>query len=258
FSACHELYDGYRAKFLTIVYWIAATYVLADVYSAQLTSQFARPARETPINTLQHLHQAMIRDGYRLYVEKESNSLEMLENGTELFRQLYALMRQQQPDGQERFFINSVEAGIQLIAKGSEDKVVLGGRETLYFNIQQYGAHNFQLSQKLYTRYSAVAVQNGCPFLDSLNNVLMHLFEGGILEKMTTAEYAEQSRQIFNNDAQHYKDVVTKTDKISVNRKSSEKQSRTHSQDSDVISPLNLRMLQGAFIALGVGTLIAG
>ena len=61
------------------VYWIAATYVLADVYSAQLTSQFARPARERPINTLHRLQKAMIHDGYQLFVEKESSSLEMLE-----------------------------------------------------------------------------------------------------------------------------------------------------------------------------------
>jgi len=80
-------------------------------------------------------------------------------------------MRQQQPGGLQTFFIDSVEAGIQMIAGGSDSKVVLGGRETLFFNIQQYGAYNFQLSQKLYTRYSAVAVQIGCPFLDSLNNV---------------------------------------------------------------------------------------
>ncbi|KAI8038209.1 hypothetical protein M5D96_008898 [Drosophila gunungcola] len=113
----------------------------------------------------------MVRDGYRLYVEKESSSLEMLENGTEIFRQLYALMQREQHDDRLDFLIDSVEAGIQLIADGGEDKAVLGGRETLYFNIQQYGAKYFQLSQKLYTRYSAVAVQIGCPFLDSLNNV---------------------------------------------------------------------------------------
>lgn len=33
------------------------------------------------------------------------------------------------------------------------------------------GTQNFQLSEKLYTRYSAVAVQTGCPFLESLNEV---------------------------------------------------------------------------------------
>lgn len=77
--ACKELYHGYRAKFLMTVYWIAATYVLADVYSAQLTSQFARPARERPITTLQRLQSVMIHDGYQLFVERESTSLEMLE-----------------------------------------------------------------------------------------------------------------------------------------------------------------------------------
>lgn len=48
--ACTELYAGKRAKFLTTILWLATTYVLADVYSAQLTSQLARPAREPPIS----------------------------------------------------------------------------------------------------------------------------------------------------------------------------------------------------------------
>lgn len=41
---------GMRAKFVSSILWLAATYVLADVYSAQLTSQLARPAREPPIS----------------------------------------------------------------------------------------------------------------------------------------------------------------------------------------------------------------
>lgn len=43
-------YDGNRARFLSAILWLAATYVLGDVYSAQLTSQLARPAREPPIS----------------------------------------------------------------------------------------------------------------------------------------------------------------------------------------------------------------
>ncbi|XP_060666579.1 ionotropic receptor 40a-like [Drosophila nasuta] len=197
----------------------------------------------------------MQQDGYRLYVEKESSSLEMLENGTELFRQLYALMRQQQPDDHRAFLIDSVEAGIKLIADGRENKAVLGGRETLYFNIQQYGAKNFQLSQKLYTRYSAVAVQIGCPFLDSLNDVLMHLFEGGILDKMTTAEYEAQARMMTKDQAQQSKELAAAEN---ANTKSNEAKAQPqHAQDNEMISALNLRMLQGAFIALAVGSLTA-
>lgn len=45
-------YDGNRARFLSAILWLAATYVLGDVYSAQLTSQLARPAREPPINKI--------------------------------------------------------------------------------------------------------------------------------------------------------------------------------------------------------------
>ncbi|XP_030377210.1 ionotropic receptor 40a [Scaptodrosophila lebanonensis] len=277
-QSCNELYHGYRAKFLTIVYWIAATYVLADVYSAQLTSQFARPAHEAPINTLQRLQVAMTREGYKLYVEKESSSLEMLENGTEIFRQLYALMKKQQQGDQTDFLIDSVEAGIKLIADGRENKAVLGGRETLFFNIQQYGAKNFQLSQKLYTRYSAVAVQIGCPFLDSLNDVLIHLFEGGILDKMTTAEYEAQSRMISKElnappSKRHSKqskelaaavsaaaeDGATNTNINAKSNTNNEAKTETaqRAQDSEMIRALNLRMLQGAFIALLVGFLSA-
>nr|XP_043069712.1 ionotropic receptor 40a [Drosophila bipectinata] len=258
-QSCRELYNGYRAKFLTIVYWVAATYVLADVYSAQLTSQFARPARESPINTLQRLKEAMIYDGYRLYVEKESSSLEMLENGTELFRQLYALMQHQFPNTRSGFLIDSVEAGIKLIADGGEDKAVLGGRETLYFNMQSYGAQNFQLSQKLYTRYSAVAVQIGCPFLDSLNDVIMHLFESGILDRITIAEYAAQSRQITKNKNHHSSDLTAlESSKHSTNEKIRDLQNQPACNENEIIMPLNFRLLQGAFIALAVGSFTAG
>uniref|UniRef100_A0A1B0BH11 Ionotropic glutamate receptor C-terminal domain-containing protein n=1 Tax=Glossina palpalis gambiensis TaxID=67801 RepID=A0A1B0BH11_9MUSC len=269
-TACKELSSSYRAKFLTIVYWIAGTYVLADVYSAQLTSLFARPAREPPINTLTKLQKAMLEDGYQLFVEKESSSLEMLENGTEIFRQLYALMKLQNPleDG---YLIESVEAGIHLIADGQGNKAVLGGRETLYFNIKQYGSKNFQLSQKLYTRYSAVAVQIGCPFLDSLNDVLMHLFEGGILDKMTTAEYETQSR--FLNKDKTCKTIPQMIDENDDLGNAAEDTSNSNgetlkssganevkkTQDaSTIIQPLNLRMLQGAFIVLMVGYILAG
>lgn len=49
-AASPEPYSGHRARFLCAILWLAATYVLGDVYSAQLTSQLARPAREAPIS----------------------------------------------------------------------------------------------------------------------------------------------------------------------------------------------------------------
>ncbi|XP_075150149.1 ionotropic receptor 40a [Haematobia irritans] len=271
-QSCQEIYHGYRAKFLMIVYWIAATYVLADVYSAQLTSQFARPAREPPINTLQRLQRAMIQDGYLLFVERESSSLEMLENGTEIFRQLYALMKRQSPN-EEGYLIDSVEAGMQLITDGMENKAVLGGRETLYFNIKQHGSKSFQLSQKLYTRYSAVAVQIGCPFLDSLNDVLIHLFEGGILDKMTTAEYEIQSRMItkeiskkkkFSQENPGEPSAIPSQDETNTGKETNgqsvnnEEITKIPQDTMTIIQPLNLRMLQGAFIVLIVGYTLAG
>lgn len=103
----------------------------------------------------------------------------------------------------ESYLVSSVEEGIRMIRNGSP-KAVLGGRETLYFNMKRHGklimnteyllfvtcfleyssfftifnvrcsiagTPKFQISEKLYTRYSAVAVQLGCPYLDSLNDV---------------------------------------------------------------------------------------
>lgn len=42
-------YGGTKVRILVAIFWLSATYILGDVYSAQLTSQFARPARESPI-----------------------------------------------------------------------------------------------------------------------------------------------------------------------------------------------------------------
>lgn len=33
------------------------------------------------------------------------------------------------------------------------------------------GSHNFHMSEKLYTRYSAIALQIGCPYLETFNRV---------------------------------------------------------------------------------------
>lgn len=122
----------------------------------------------------------MRTQGYQLYVERESSSFSALENGTEIFKRLYILMAGQRPDAtgtgnsskndSSSSLVASVEEGVRLIMGGSS-KAMMGGRETLYFNLKRHGLHNFQLSEKLYTRYSAVAVQIGCPFIERLNEV---------------------------------------------------------------------------------------
>lgn len=158
--------------------------------------------------------------GYQLYVERESSSFTALkvcdgtirvarhslhtcvfalQNGTEIFKRLFNLMADQHLEGSQQphakgndssSLVASVKDGVNLIMGGSL-KVLIGGRETLYFNLKRHGTnylytnllssvcdispfagiHNFQLSEKLYTRYSAVAVQIGCPFIESLNEV---------------------------------------------------------------------------------------
>nr|AIO10900.1 ionotropic receptor 40a [Culex quinquefasciatus] len=163
-------YNGHVARFFSILLWLCATYVLGDVYSAQLTSQLARPAREGPINTLGKLEELMESPGggYQLLVERQSAFQAALANSTGILQRLYRIT-QRHPDN-ESYLVGSVEEGIQILLVNSK-RAVFGGRETLYFNTKRYGAHRFQLSDNLYTRYSAVAVQFGSPFLDSLNEV---------------------------------------------------------------------------------------
>lgn len=92
---------------------------------------------------------------------------------------------------------------------------------------------------------------------------LMHLFEGGILDKMTTAEYEQQSRMMSKDQAQQSMELAAaenaNANANANNGKTSEAaKTQQQPQDNEMISALNLRMLQGAFIALAVGSLTAG
>jgi len=83
------------------------------------------------------------------------------------------------------------------------------------------------------------------------------MFEGGILDKMTTAEYEAQSRMMTKDQAKQSKELAA-AENANANIKSNEaKPSSQHSQDNEMISALNLRMLQGAFIGLAVGSIAA-
>lgn len=75
-------------------------------------------------------------------------------------------MRRQREDSR----VESGEEG--MVRVGSEPRLaMLGGRETLYFDTRRFGAHRFHLSEKLFTRYSAIALQIGCPYIESFNNM---------------------------------------------------------------------------------------
>jgi len=66
-------------RLVLILMTLAATYVIGDMYSANLTSLLARPVREKPITTLQHLQLAMENQDYQLLVEKHSSSFATLQ-----------------------------------------------------------------------------------------------------------------------------------------------------------------------------------
>uniref|UniRef100_A0AAG5CQN3 Ionotropic glutamate receptor L-glutamate and glycine-binding domain-containing protein n=1 Tax=Anopheles atroparvus TaxID=41427 RepID=A0AAG5CQN3_ANOAO len=247
-------FDGHLARFFSILLWLCATYVLGDVYSAQLTSQLARPARESPINTLGHLEHRMAEDGYQLLVERQSAFHAALVNSTGILQRLYRLTRQRSVN--DSFLVGSVEEGIRVL-QGDPKFAVFGGRETLYFNTKRYGAKRYQLSEKLYTRYSAVAVQIGCPFLDSLNDVIMRLFEAGIIEKITIAEY-ERMFGRHNGGVSHAEETVRSAKSSNSECDAEGSGGKRKSDSNEKLQPMNLRMLQGAFLVLACGHSLGG
>lgn len=166
-AAAHFPFDDNSVRLFSIILWLSSTYVLSDFYSAQLTSQLARPSKELPINTLQRLEHVLNRgESYQLLVEKNSASHNVLMNGTGIMHRLYKRMEQQGSDA--AYLLNSVEEGVQMLL-GRDKTVVFAGRQTLFFNMKRFGIKSFQLSEKLFTRYSAISLQKGCLFLDSLN-----------------------------------------------------------------------------------------
>lgn len=70
---------SHKVRFVLILMTLGSTYVIGDMYSANLTSLLARPGREKPITTLEQLEQAMENRGYHLLVEKHSSSYTTLQ-----------------------------------------------------------------------------------------------------------------------------------------------------------------------------------
>ncbi|CAK1603862.1 unnamed protein product [Parnassius mnemosyne] len=245
-SSSKEPSSTHKARLVAILISLGTTYVIGDMYSANLTSLLARPAREQPIGTLEALEEAMRDRKYELVVERHSSSLTILENGTGVYGRLAKLMRRQKLQR-----VRSIEVGVRLVL-AHKKIAVFGGRETLFYDTERFGSHNFHLSEKLYTRYSAIALQIGSPYLETFNNVIMNLFEAGIIAKMTKDEYKklpEQSRR---------SDPVTESDKINVDvTGDSAVTSQAQTESTIGLEPLSLVMLRGAFCLLGIGHFVA-
>ncbi|KAK9497527.1 hypothetical protein O3M35_004231 [Rhynocoris fuscipes] len=229
-------YKSNRVRLLIVLLYLVATYVIGDMYSANLTSMLARPAREKPITNLEQLYQAMKYSNFQLLVEKHSASHSVLENGTGLYKNIWELMRNQPVS-----LIDSTEDGM-LLVRDHKNFALIGGRETFLYDTRRFGAHYFHLSEKLYTRYSAIALQIGCPFVDNFNDILMRLFEGGIFTKMTQEEYRKLEDKRPSTDVK--KEVLEGT---------------VHSDsENEHRMTASMEMLQGAFFLLITGYFIAG
>ncbi|RZC35778.1 glutamate receptor ionotropic, kainate 5, partial [Asbolus verrucosus] len=126
--------SSHKARFFIIILSISATYVINDMYSANLTSLLAKPGREKAINNLNQLEKAMATRGYDLYVERHSSSYSLFENGTGIYGRLWEMMNRRQ----SHFLLESVEEGVKLV-RDTTNKAVIAGRETLFFDIQRFG-----------------------------------------------------------------------------------------------------------------------
>ncbi|KAI8428721.1 hypothetical protein MSG28_007419 [Choristoneura fumiferana] len=62
-SSSKEPSSTHKARLVAVLISLGATYVIGDMYSANLTSLLARPAREPPIGTLPALEEAMKNRG---------------------------------------------------------------------------------------------------------------------------------------------------------------------------------------------------
>ncbi|KAJ8912544.1 hypothetical protein NQ315_006615 [Exocentrus adspersus] len=237
---------SHKARLFIILLSISATYVITDMYSANLTSLLARPGRERAINNLYQLENAMESRGYSLYVEKHSSSYDLLENGTGIYARLWDYMERNQG---ENILVESVEEGVQLV-RDSNNVAIMAGRETLYFDIQRFGPSNFHLSEKLNTAYSAIALQLGCPYIEEINKILMAIFEAGIITKMTENEYEKLGKQ---------KELSTEVEENLESETKTETRRKTKaSEDNDKLKPISIKMLQGTFYLLCMGNVFSG
>ncbi|XP_022182312.1 ionotropic receptor 40a isoform X3 [Myzus persicae] len=201
--------------------------------------------QEPPINTLNELSEAMRDSGLQLLVEVQSASQAMLENGTGVYEELSQLVTRQR-----EYLIGSTEKGMQLV-RDNKNYAVIGGRETFYYDIKRFGAQHFHLSEKLNTRYSAIAFQRACPYRDNFDDVLMRLFEGGILSKITEEEYQKLNDKLMGSEKFDSTSVV-----IEPVLEGSEP--RQEDDDKQLTIAMSMKTLQGAFYVLAIGSILAG
>nr|AVH87314.1 ionotropic receptor 26 [Holotrichia parallela] len=238
--------SSHKSRFFIILLSIAATYVINDMYSANLTSLLAKPGREKAINNLVQLEKAIKLKDFQLYVEKYSSTYGLLENGTSIYGRLWDLMN----TVQDSYLVNSVEEGVKMV-RDFDNVAVIGGRETLFFDIQRFGSTNFHLSEKINTAYSAIAFQLGCPYIENINKILMAIFEAGILTKMTEDEYEKLGKQQLIENQEVQANLV-------VNSKKHYGRAVQATENKTKLKAISIKMLQGVFYLLFIGYCLAG
>lgn len=151
-KAKKEKAQSTKSRLVTILLSITATYVIGDLYCANLTSLLAKPGRggatiknmrffltqldfpERPLKSLSELEMAVRDMRYECFIEERSSEAEFLKNGTTQAQRLWALMTKQQ----RRWVVPSVEKGVALI-RAHGGAALIASRETLHFEMQRFG-----------------------------------------------------------------------------------------------------------------------
>lgn len=83
---------------------------------------------------------------------------------------------------------------------------------------------------------------------------IMRLFEAGIIGKITVAEY---ERMFGSQSGGQFADETVESTKSDDGTDATGKAKKS-AESSEKLQPMNLRMLQGAFLALGFGHTVGG
>ncbi|CAB0008155.1 unnamed protein product [Nesidiocoris tenuis] len=174
------------------------------------------------------------------------------QNGTGIYGSIWLKMK-----SQHQYLLDSTEEGIALVKK-RRDVAVIGGRETFYYNAKRFGVQHFHLSQRLYTRYSAIALQIGCPFVEHFNKLIINMFESGILSKITEDEYQKLREKKDSNissggSSAKRRDAERMPQKGGVEATKEIGEGKTQIEDDEQLKPMSMKTLQGAFYVLLVG-----
>ncbi|XP_064101106.1 uncharacterized protein LOC135211826 [Macrobrachium nipponense] len=149
------------------------------LYSGTLTAVLAIPAYETPIDSLEDLPRA-VEGGFTLGVmEDSSNELLFREADSGIYKQTWDLFNH---EDRSQSFVNSPATGIKRVL---ERKFVYIGPTTYTESLAtRLGRRKFHFGRSsFYPQGIVIGYFPGAPYKDIINDLLLRMVEGGLVNK---------------------------------------------------------------------------